>query len=126
MENKDEDRQRFIAQQILGQQLQQIQQQIASVDMQIIELASLKESLEELAKVKSKKIYTPLGAGVFVKSNLEKVDEVLVNVGAGIVVKKDVNSAIEIIANQVEELKKIRDQIQKDFDELTKGLEEVQ
>ena len=122
MPNKEEDNQKYIAQQILGQQLQQIEQQIASVDMQIIELISLKDSLIELTKVKSKKIYTPLGAGVFIESELKKVDDVLVNVGAGIVVKKDANSAAELISSQVEELKKIKDQIQKEFDELVSSL----
>lgn len=122
MASKEEDSQKYIAQQILGQQLQQIEQQIASVEMQIIELNNLKDSLKELTSVKSKKIYTPLGAGVFIESELKKVDDVLVNVGAGIIVRKDANSAAELIASQVEELKKIKDQIQKEFDELVSSL----
>lgn len=125
MASNEDESQKYFAQQILSQQLQQIEQQIASVDMQIIELANLKESLHELTKVNSKKIYTPLGAGVFIESELKKVNEVLVNVGSGVVVKKDVNSAVELIGGQVEELKKIKDQIQKEFDELVKSLEEV-
>ena len=117
-QTKHEDAQKLIAQQLMGQQLQQIDQQLATLDMQSEELNQLIESLEELKKHDKKSIYTPMGAGVFIESELKKPEDLLLNVGSNVIVKKDTESAIKIIKNQVEELSKIKSQMKQEYEKL--------
>ncbi len=123
--NNQEEAQKFIAQQLLGQQLQQLEQQIATIEMQMKDLNVLKESLNELSNLDDCKIHTPLGAGVFLESHLSKPETVLLNVGAGVIVKKDTPTAIKIIGKQIEELESIKKQMENSFNELSKNLESL-
>lgn len=122
---QQEETQKMLAQQLMGQQLQQIEQQIATIDAQITELEQLKENLSELKNYDKRTIHTPMGAGVFLESELRKPENVLLNVGSNVIVKKDTDSAIKIIGNQVEELKKIQKQMEKEYESLTAGLKEL-
>lgn len=126
MADQKQDAQRLMAQQLFMQQLQQLEEQIASIEQQKIDLTSLNENIAELQKLKKVKIHTPLGAGVFLESEVQEVNDVLLGVGSGVIVKKDVNSAIKIIQRQIEELGKISIQMQQELDNLTKHLEEMQ
>jgi prefoldin alpha subunit len=121
--NQQEETQKMIAQQLMGQQLQQIEQQVEVIGSQIQELKNLKENLAELKNYDKRSIHTPMGAGVFLESELKKPETVLLNVGAGVIVKKDTDSAIKIIGNQVEELKKIQEQMQNELKNLVGNLQ---
>jgi len=125
MVDQKQDAQRLMAQQLFMQQLQQLEQQIGSIEQQRMDLTSLNENIVELQKLKKVKIHTPLGAGVFLESEVQEVNDVLLGVGSGVIVKKDVNSAIKIIQRQIEELGKISIQMQQELDNLTKHLEEM-
>jgi len=123
--SESEDTQKFIAQQLVGQQLQQIEQQISTIDLQTKELTDLKDNLKELKNYSKKIIHTSIGAGIFLESELKNTDDVLLNVGAGVIIKKDTESAIKIIENQIEELKSIQSQMQSEFERLLEGLKEL-
>ncbi len=126
MANNQEDAQKLMAQQLFMQQLQQLEQQIASIEQQRVDLTSLKENIAELQQLKKVKIHTPLGAGVFLESEVKQVDDVLLGVGSGVIVKKEVKDAVKIIENQIVELEKISIQMQQELNNLTKHLEEMQ
>ncbi|MBT3416451.1 prefoldin subunit alpha [Candidatus Woesearchaeota archaeon] len=122
VEDKQMDQQKMMAQQMMAQQVQQMEQQIASVGQQIFELNTLKDNLKELKEVKNTKMKTPLGAGIFIESELKDVSTVLMGVGSGVIVKKSTDSAIEVIEKQIKELDSLSKQMQNELTEFSKHL----
>jgi prefoldin alpha subunit len=93
--------------QLVGQNLNNLKNQIDSIAQQIVELEELKEGLLSLKDVKDRKSFIPFGSGVFLESELKQPKEVLMNVGSGVLVKKDFGVATDIIGRQITELKRI-------------------
>ena len=125
MTEKQQDTQKLMVQQLMMQQLQQIEQQISTIEQQKVDLTTLQENLEELQKLKKVKIHTPLGAGVFLESEVKETNDVLLGVGSGVIVKKDVKAAIKIMGRQVQELEKISVQMQNELNSLTTHFNEI-
>jgi prefoldin alpha subunit len=93
----------FIKMQMLGQEAEKIEQQIQTIDQQISELASVRESLQALESGKQKEILANLGKGIFIKTEL-KGKELLVNVGKEIIVEKSINDTLKVIEDQTTKL----------------------
>jgi len=107
---------------MLQQQAEQIEQQIYQADEQIQEFIVLQENLNNL-KEKSQ-ILAPVGKGVFSKAEL-KEDKFFVNVGSGVIVKKTGEGAVEIIQEQVNQLKKIRNELIEAMSQINSELERI-
>ena len=125
MTENQQDQQKLMAQQLMMQQVQQMEQQIAAVGQQISDLHALKDNLKELKKLKNRKIQTPLGSGIFIESELKDASKVLMGVGSGVIVRKDTNSAVEVIEKQSEELNKLSKQMQNELDNFSKHFDEI-
>jgi prefoldin alpha subunit len=123
MADNQQEQQKLMAQQLILQQVQQMEQQILAINQQISELHTLKDNLNELKEVKNRKIQTPLGSGIFIESELKDASNVLMGVGSGVVVKKDTSSAMKVIESQIEELNKLSQQMQQELDNFSKHLE---
>ena|SRR3989344_3746066 len=105
---KEELQRKYFEFQLLDQQLKQIQEQIFLIQQQIQELESLNANLDSISKTEKKsEILSPLGAGVFIKTELKENKEVLMNIGAKTAVLKTIPDAKKLIALQVNELKRI-------------------
>lgn len=120
--NKEDLTKKYVEFQVLNQQIQQSQQQLQMLSQQVQELKNLSANLSEISKTgKSSEMYTNLGVGVHLKSKVEDIKHLLVNVGAGILVKKTPEETITIVNKQITELdkfcinldKNVREQIQK-------------
>jgi len=111
MEKKQRDelvREKYMEIKLLEQQFGQIKQQITNLELQLIELKRLNESLEDLSKVKkNSEILVPLGGGIFSKAELKDDKDFFMNVGANIVVKKSREEAKKILDKQIKELESI-------------------
>lgn len=106
--------------QVLEQHIKQLQKQLEAVTQQLIELTITGNSLDEFNKINSgKEIFVPLSSGIFAKANVKDTSELLVNVGANVVVKKDVASTKKLIQKQMEEIKKIQEQMINELENLT-------
>ncbi|MBT6995296.1 prefoldin subunit alpha [Candidatus Woesearchaeota archaeon] len=125
MTENQQDQQKLMAQQLMMQQVQQMEQQIAAVGQQISDLHALKDNLKELKELKNRKIQTPLGSGIFIESELKDASKVLMGVGSGVIVRKDTNSAVEVIEKQSEELNKLSKQMQNELDNFSKHFDEI-
>ena len=125
MTENQQDQQKLMAQQLMMQQVQQMEQQIAAVGQQISDLHALKDNLKELKELKNRKIQTPLGSGIFIESELKDASKVLMGVGSGVIVRKDTNSAVEDIEKQSEELNKLSKQMQNELDNFSKHFDEI-
>ena len=105
---KEELQRKYFEFQLLDQQLKQIQEQIFLIQQQIQELESLNANVDSISTTEKKsEILSPLGAGVFIKTELKENKEVLMNIGAKTAVLKTIPDAKKLIALQVNELKRI-------------------
>lgn len=86
------------------QQAELIQQQIELIRTSMAEVDALTNTLEDLKGKDKIESFVPVGAGSFVKAELQNTDEIIISIGAGVAVKKDLEGAKEIIAKQKEEL----------------------
>lgn len=105
---KEDLQRKYFEFQLLDQQLKQIQEQIFLIQQQIQELESLNANLDSISKTEKKsEILSPLGAGVFIKTELKENKEVIMNIGAKTAVLKTIPDAKKLITLQVNELKRI-------------------
>lgn len=97
--------QKSIELQLLNQQLNQLQQQIMYLEKQFMDLTNIKENISEIQKAKKDtQMFTPLGPGIFVETELKDNQKVLMNIGAKVAVKKTMKEAEEIIDSQKGEI----------------------
>jgi len=90
-------------------QINQISQELQMLDARKQEVDRLVESIDELKNSKKDSdSYSPIGPGVFVKSQVKDTKHLLMNVGAGIIVKKDVESAKKILEEQAKNLEEAK------------------
>lgn len=105
--------QKYMELQMLNQQMAQLQNQLNIVDQQVTELNELNHNLEQVEKIsKGKETFFPIGPGVFLKGRIEDNKKVLINIGSGVVIKKGINEANELFDKRIEELSKVRAQIE--------------
>ena len=103
---KQELQEKYIELQILDQTIKQIQQQLSILDQQLFELQRLNENIEEISKVNlNSDILTPLGAGVFIKTQLKENQEVFMNVGSNVITKKTIAESKKIIDEELQKIK---------------------
>ena len=104
---KQEITQKYVEFQLLNQQIQQAQQQMQMLSQQTMELKTLSKNLSGLSSIESgSEMYNNLGVGVNIKSTVQDLKHLLVNVGAGILVQKTPKETIIIVNKQVTELEK--------------------
>ena len=105
--NKQDMTQKYVEFQVLNQQIQQSQQQLQLMTQQVQELKALSQNVVEISKAKANsEMYTNLGVGVHLKSKVEDIKKLLVNVGAGILVQKTPEETLTIVNQQITELDK--------------------
>lgn len=99
--------------QMLQQQAEQLRQQQGLVDHQLSELTVLRDALSGVHTAKkNSEMLVPLGVGVFLRSSLQNTDEVVMNVGAKLAVVKSLKDAQVIVEKQVEEARKVVEELQ--------------
>ena len=109
---------------MLEQQSQELTQQVESANNQISEIEALKLSMEKLKSGKYKEVLSPLGRGVFIKTNV-KDDKVFVNVGNKVVIKKSYDEAIKLLDAQIIRVKEIKESFVSDIEEINKKLQNL-
>lgn len=121
LEEKEKKLQKFYTQfQLLEQHIKQTQQQVATINSQLVDLVSTTKSLDDLKNVKSgTEILVPVSSGVYVKGEIKDNENLIVNVGANITVKKNMEDTKKIIEKQVDEMKKLQKQTIEELQHLT-------
>ncbi|KHO48358.1 MAG: prefoldin alpha subunit [archaeon GW2011_AR5] len=114
--SKKQDRQelqeKYLELQVLKQQISNYVEQKQAVDAKINELNASIEALKALPNVKKgEEMWSSLGSGTFVRSDIKDVEKVLVAIGAGVVTKETLPKAIEILESRVKEFSDINDEI---------------
>ena len=106
--SNEEIQKKYLELQLLVRQINDLQQQIITIQTQILELRNLKENIEKFKEIKpGSESYVPLGLNIFAKSKLTDNKEFLVAVGSNIMVTKTLDETADLIGRQVIEIEKV-------------------
>ncbi len=121
LEEKEKKMQELYTQfQLLEQHIKQTQQQVTTINSQLVDLVSTTKSLDDLKNVKSgTEILVPVSSGVYVKGEIKDNENLIVNVGANTTVKKNIEDTKKIIEKQVDEMKRLQKQTIEELQHLT-------
>ena len=98
--------------QFLYEQIKEIEKQTQLFNNQIVELTSTIQSLDDFKNLEEgTEILVPINQGMYAKAELKNNKELSVNVGSNVSVKKNVEDTKKLINNQIEEIKKIQQQM---------------
>jgi len=123
----EELQQKYYEFQVLNEHVQKIQQQITLVKKQIEELERVDSALANaLSSNKDAKMLCPLGAGIYLKTEIKDSTEVIMGVGAGICVTKSSEEAKGQVETQLKEMKDILAQLENELLVKTKELQIMQ
>lgn len=126
-----EDLQKKIIQfQYMEASLKTLQERAQFIAQRMEELQRTMLAMEDLSNTKPNNSYIPLGSGIFVQGNIEKTDDLIVNIGAGVVMKKKKEEAKKMLEEKItlyeEDLKKISNNAQTILVELQKIQQDIQ
>lgn len=111
--------QKYMEMQLLDHQMKQIQQQLQHVEQQVTEAEEVGKHLEELSKGKvGSKMLVPISSGIFISATLADNQQLAVNVGSNVIVKKSMPETKEMIGNQVIDMRKMQEELAKQFEKI--------
>ncbi|MHA2358562.1 MAG: prefoldin subunit alpha [Candidatus Heimdallarchaeaceae archaeon] len=124
--SKEEINNLLLAAQQLEQQASRYSQQMEILNNYYNEIQSSEQTLIELNESKgSQKILMPIGAGNFIYATVEDTEKVIVTIGAGIHSEKSLSNAIEELKKKKEEVEKQLTQIKSSYNEVLERLREI-
>jgi len=101
-----------------------IQSRINFVNAALTELRYAKETLEGIEKQEvDVPLLVPIGGGSYVKAKLESRDTVILGIGAGVAVEKSLKDAKETLSKRMEELEKVRSNLQQQLTQVLNRIE---
>lgn len=109
---------------VFEQHIQQLQQQLESVEQGMVELSYLSSGLDELIDSEGKEIFAPVGKGIFAKTKLLS-ENLIVDVGGKNFVKKSIPETQKIIKEQISKLEEVKKELSKNLEEVNKEVEKI-
>jgi prefoldin alpha subunit len=119
--NQEELNQKFM---LFEQQIRQIQEQLGAIEQAIMDMSQIKLGLNEIKGKEGEDIMAPIGRGVYVKAKLLS-EELTVDVGGKNFVSKSIEETKELINEQIEKLKDIKIQLEKELDKINEEITEI-
>lgn len=89
------------------------------------EYKTLQVTVENIKKEQGKEILLPLGTGVYIKTKLNNVDKLYVNVGANVVMTKSINDTIKKIKTEREKIRQEVLRLDEERKTIKKRLKEI-
>ena len=112
IEDKNQLQEKYIELQILKQQVSSLIEQKHAIDERENELNVTLAALRKLDTVnKGNEMWSSIGSGAFVRSDIKDIEKVLVAIGAGLVVKESVPKSIEILELRLHEFSDINSEV---------------
>lgn len=103
---------KYIQLQLLRQQTNALMEEKKLINERVTELTMTSNALQKMEYMKKgDEIWSTLGSGVFVRSDIKDIDKVFVAVGAGAVIKGTRDNAVKILESRLDELKKLDKEI---------------
>lgn len=97
------------------QQVQVMQQQLSTLQMNIVEIVGCIETLKGLKNVKNKDVFLPIGSGAYVKAKIIDEERILLDIGAGMIAEKAIEESIELLEKKKKNVEKLRDELQQNI-----------
>lgn len=127
MADKKELQKKYIHLYLLKEQLKGLAEERSAVESRISELLVSADAVEKLGSVKQgEEVWSPLGSGIFIRSDIKDAENVLVGIGAGVVVKRPARDAAEILRSRLEELVKIHVQMAEETEKFRQQIEGIE
>lgn len=126
MNKEEEMREKAIQFELLKQQVEAIEKQIAELEAKTSELTMVQHSINEIKGQRGKEILVPMGSGVFMKGNLASDSEMLVELGANVVAGKSAKETVAIIQKQLKEIDRVKDQMREDLFKFIAQMEQLE
>jgi len=99
---------KYMELQMLKQHINTIAQQKQMIDERLNELGVTIEAMKSMSGIKKgEEIWSPLGSGAFIKSDIKDISSVLVAVGAGVVVQESIPKATEILESRLKDIEAV-------------------
>jgi prefoldin alpha subunit len=118
---------KYLELQVLNQKMQQVQEQMEALEQQAVDVERVSGHLEELSKVSNgTEALVPVANGLFAKAKLLDTQNLIVNVGSNVSVQKSVPEVKQLILAQVEEMRKLQDDLAKQLQQLTSHAEQAE
>jgi len=115
-QKEKEAQKRYMELQLLEQQMKQLQKNAKLLDGQLEELYSVLQNIDDFRNVAKKTpLWIPLSSGIFAKAELSENTELMVNVGADIAVKKSIPDAKSLVQSQMDDLRKVHNQVMEEL-----------
>lgn len=112
MPDEKELQKQYIQLYLLKEQFTSMAEEKSAVDGRISEMLVTLDALGKLESVKSgEEIWSSVGSGAFLRSDIKDIENVLIGIGAGVVMRKDRKQALEILKSRLEELVMIDSQM---------------
>lgn len=119
MTDKRELQEKYLELQLISNQINQIQKQAQLLDNQLSELDSVNLGLSDFGEIeKGTEILVPLSSGIYAKAELKDNKDLVVNVGSNVFIRKDIPNTKKIINAQLDEIRKLREQMVTDIKRL--------
>ena len=104
----------------------EFQSRLSIIDAGLTEIRLASSTLAGLNnESKGAPILVPIGGGSYVKAEVRDAEKIIVGIGAGVVVEKPIKEAREIIGKQLDDLEKLRQNIQQQLLQVIRRMEEV-
>ena|SRR3989338_537005 len=118
---------KYIQLQMLRQQFNAFVEEKNLLNEKVSELVVTIDALSKLGSIKQgDEIWSSLGSGAFVRSDIKDIEKVLIGIGAGIIVKEEKNNALEILHNRLSELSGIDSEMVAEINKLGSMIAELE
>lgn|SRR3989338_556993 len=111
-ENDQELQKKYMQLQIIKQQFSALVEEKNSVTEKLTEISTTIDAMKKLPSVKiGEEMWSSIGSGAFVRSDIKDTENVFVAAGAGVVIKETREKGIQILTGRMNELEKIDTQL---------------
>lgn len=124
MPDEKELQKQYIQLYLLKEQFKSMAEEKGAVDGRISEMLVTMDALGKIDSVKSgEEIWSSMGSGAFLRSDIKDTGNVLIGIGAGVVMRKDRKQAVEILKSRLEELVMIDSQMTSELEKYGRQIE---
>ena len=109
---------------MIEQQMQNLYQQLQSVERGMTELETLDVGLDNLKNPEGKEIFAQVGKGIFTKAKIIS-NEFIVDIGEKNFVKKSVEETKKLLQEQIKKLDEVKNEINVNIEEVSKEAEKI-
>jgi len=118
---------RLTAEYMLVQNLiRELEQRISVISATINDLITTKQTISELSKLpKEHELIVSVGRDVYLRVKIAESGKFLIDLGAGTVMERPTEEAIRIIDSRIEDLRKVLQEHQKNYNVLVSRLAQI-